>query len=101
MALTVVTSGTTAALTIGVETVLATETPGSPTTYVLRVDGAALATGEQLDIIAYTITLAAGVERKERAWRIGGDDPIKVVVTIPIPTDVSLKFGITQQNGTG
>jgi len=101
MALAVDSSGTTAALTIGVETVLATKAPGSPVTYVLRVDGNALATGEQLDIVVYTKTLTGGTSREEKGYRIGGDDDEKVCVTLPCPTDIEAKFGITQQNGTG
>lgn len=99
MALTVIASGTTAALTIGVETVLGTETTTG--VYVLRVDGSALASGEQLDIIVYTKTLTGGTEHEETGYRIGGDDDEKVCVTLPCPTDISVKFGITQQNGTG
>lgn len=101
MALAVANSGTTAALTIGTETDLATFTPGSPTAYVLRVDGNALATGESLDVIAYTKTLTAGTERQEAAWRITGGDPLLMLLSHVFPIDISLRFTVTQKNGTG
>lgn len=102
MALTVVTSGTTAALTLTVEASLATETPGTPTDYWAAIDCAALVAGEVLFIVVYTKVLTGGTERVAYASSfVGGSDLDMVQYTVPVPTDISWRIGITQQNGTG
>lgn len=101
MALAVVTSGTAGPVTLNVESSLSTQTPGSPTTYVARVDCAALALGESAVVRVYSKTLLGGTERVEQAITvIGGADP-EVALTTPCPTDVSFRVGVTQTGGTG
>lgn len=99
--LTVVTSGTTAALTVGVESSLSTQTPASPATYVVRVDGSSLALGESIKVIIYTKTLSGGTEQVEQAVEIEGGNVPEVYLSNPTPTDVSYRVGITQTAGTG
>lgn len=67
MALTLVTSGTTTP-TVGTNSVLDTETPGSPTLYVLEVDTSVLQTGDSLILSARK----TGTSIKKGATYVGG-----------------------------
>lgn len=95
-------SSTTAALTIGSEMTLVSASPSVPTYYWAEIDCSALASGEVLFVNVYTKVLAGGTERLTyTSTFIGGTDLDLVQYTVPVPTDVSYRIGITQQNGTG
>lgn len=107
MSLTVVTSGTTAALTPGVETDLeAARAPAAPTTYVYAVDMAALASGEVCFMRVYFVLLASGTVRLAYFGSfIGTTDADPLQLTVPIPVDsgtgITVKATLLQKNGSG
>lgn len=107
MALTAVTSGTTAALTIGTETNLeAARAPSAATSYVYVVDCNALATGEVVFIRVYTILLASGSERLAYSGSfVKGSDEDPMQYSVPIPVDtgtgITIRATLQQKNGTG
>lgn len=100
MAAAVVTSGTSNPV-VGTETSLSTQTPSTPTTYVVRVDGSALVAGETATVRIYTITLNAGAEAVEQQTQIVGGSAPEVWVSSPCLTDISIRVSITQEKGTG
>lgn len=99
MAWTLADSGTTAALSIGVETTLATDT--SNATFVLEVETTNMALGDELEIRVYTITLNGGT--LTQAWK-GAYQHVQInnhKISPPIASDQSIKCTLNQQAGTG
>lgn len=92
-------SGTTAALTIGTETTLATDTNNG--TFVLEVDTTNLANGDLLEIRIYTITLSGGT--LTQAWK-GTYQHAQInnhKISPPVASDQSIKCTLNQTAGTG
>jgi hypothetical protein len=92
-------SGTTAALTITSETILATDTNNG--TFVLEVDTSNMVNGDLLEIRIYTITLSAGA--LVQAWK-GTYQNVQInnhKISPPIASDQSIKCTLNQQAGTG
>ena len=92
-------SGTTAALTIGTETALVTDTTNA--TYVLEVDTSAMALGDLLEIRLYTVTVAGGA--LVQAWK-GSYQHAQVnnhKISLPVASDQSIRCTLKQAAGTG
>lgn len=92
-------SGTTSALSIGVETTLATDTTNG--TFVLEVDVSNLVNGDLLEIRVYTITLNGG--SLTQAWK-GTYQHAQInnhKISPPVASDQSIKCTLNQQAGTG
>lgn len=70
-------------------------------TYVLVVDLAALANAETLELRAYMTCLSAGTERLLwfATWIHAQTEAI--VMSAPVPSDISCKFTLKQSGGTG
>lgn len=70
-------------------------------TYVLVVDISALVNGETLELRAYMTCLTAGTERLlwYATWIHAQTEAI--VMSAPIPSDISCKFTLEQNGGTG
>lgn len=103
MALTVVSSGTVGALVVGTETNLeALRTPGSPTVYAYEVDTENMVSPEVVFLRVYTTTLSGGNEKELlcRSW-IAGTDFTPIMVTVPVPANISIRCTLQQKNGTG
>ena len=92
-------SGTTSALSIGVETTLATDTNNG--TFVLEVDTSNMALGDLLEIRVYTITLSGGT--LTQAWKgtyqHGQINNHKI--SPPVASDQSIRCTLNQTAGTG
>jgi hypothetical protein len=92
-------SGTTSALSIGVETTLATDTNNA--TFVLEVDTSNLTLGDELEIRIYTIMLGGG--SLTQAWK-GAYQHAQInnhKISPPVASDQSIKCTLNQTAGTG
>jgi len=92
-------SGTTAALTIGTETTLATDANNG--TFVLEVDTSNMVLGDLLEIRVYTITLSGGT--LTQAWK-GTYQHAQInnhKISPPVASDQSVKCTLKQTAGTG
>jgi hypothetical protein len=92
-------SGTTAALTIGTETTLATSTQNA--TFVGQVDTSNLVNGDVLEIRVYTINLSGG--SLTQTWK-GTYQNIQIdneKVTPFVASDQSFRITLNQTAGTG
>ena len=90
---------TTASLTIGSETTLATDTNNG--TFVLEVDVSNLTNGDLLEMRLYTITLSTGV--LTQAWKgsyQGGLITNNHKISPPVASDQSIKTTLLQRGGT-
>lgn len=98
MASTMVLEASGTVTTDGTEQTLATLTTNSVKTWVL--DLGALQNGDEVVTRIYTITLAAGTERKlfEVPWRHAQALPEKQ--SIPVPSDVSVRFTVQLTAGS-
>ena len=95
-------SGTQTA-TIGTEHTLSGAALTNNKVYVLVVDCAAMADGDEVELRVYTIALSAGTEGLAyiAVYRNldGGFDPLKY--SPPVPADISFKATLKQTTGTG
>lgn len=98
MALSSPASGTQAA-TISTEHTLTTQTTVG--IYVLRIDVAAMASGDALIIRIKTKTLNGGTARIEQEATLDGPQSIASWLSEPVPVDVEIACSITQSAGTG
>jgi len=92
-------SGTTAALTIGTETTLATDNNNG--TFVLEVDTSNLANGDVLEIRIYTVTLGGG--SLIQAWK-GTYQHAQInnhKISPFVASDQSMRATLNQTVGTG
>lgn len=69
--------------------------------YVLVVDAAALANGETLELRAYYTCLTAGTERLMWYSTYVHAQSEDMIMSAPIPSDISVKFTLEQNGGTG
>jgi hypothetical protein len=92
-------SGTTASLTIGVETTLATDNNNA--TMVLEVDTSNLVNGDILEIRIYTVTLGGGslIQAWKGTYQHAQVDNHKISPFIA--SDQSMKATLNQTAGTG
>jgi hypothetical protein len=91
-------SGTTSALTIGSETILATDTNNG--TFVFETDTTNMANGDLLEARVYTITLSGSA--LAQAWK-GSYQNVQTnihKISPPIATDQSIKCTLKQSGGT-
>jgi N-glycosylase/DNA lyase len=95
---TVIASGTQTA-TISTEHTLATDTTNR--TYVLKVDVAALALGDTVELRLYSKTLSGGTERLAYYAVYQHAQTAPAVYSVPIPEDISCKATLLQTTGTG
>lgn len=98
MALISPASGTQSA-TISTEHTLTTKTTTG--IYVLRVDVAAMASGDTTVIRIKTKTLSGGTARIEQEVTLSGAQNIAAWVSEPVPVDVEIACTLTQTAGTG
>lgn len=98
MALLPAASGTQAA-TISTEHTLTTQTVTG--VYALRIDVAAMASGDTLVVRIKTKTLSGGTLRLEQEVTLNGAQNIAAWLSEPIPADVEVVCSITQSAGTG
>ena len=92
-------SGTTAALTIGAETTLTTDTTNA--TYVLEVDTSALVLGDLLEMRVSTVTIKDGP--MVQSWK-GTYQHAQVnnhKISLPVASDQSIRCTLKQTAGTG
>lgn len=100
MTVSVNTSGTTAALTIGTPVTLATITTAG--IYVLVVDTVNMVTGDALEMRIYSKPTAAGdTERQAYCFAIQHGQADIQKISIPVPSPVSFRAELTQTAGTG
>jgi hypothetical protein len=92
-------SGTTAALTIGTETTLATDTSNG--TFVLQVDTSNLVLGDLLEIRIYTINLSGGTLTQTWKGTYQHTQINNEKISPPIASDQSIKCTLKQVAGTG
>jgi hypothetical protein len=92
-------SGTTAALTIGTETTLSSDTNNA--TFAGFVDTSNLASGDTLEIRVYTINLSGGsyTQTWKGAFQNAQLNPIKAIP--PIVSDQGYRVTLKQTAGTG
>lgn len=70
-------------------------------TYVLVVDIAAMVNGETLELRAYSTCLSAGTERLMWYATYIHAQTEAIVMSAPLPSDISCKFTLEQNGGTG
>ena len=99
MAWTLANSGTTAALSIGSETTLATNTSNG--TFVAQVDTSNLVLGDALTIRLYTINLSGGSLTQTWEASYANVQSNNMKVTPFIASDQSFRVTLTQTTGTG
>lgn len=92
-------NGTTAALTIGTETVLATDTNNG--TFVLEVDTSNMVLGDLLEIRIYTITLSGGTLTQSWKATYQHTQINNHKISPPVASDQSIKCTLKQTAGTG
>lgn len=97
MALLAVASGTQAAV-VSTEHTLTTQTVVG--VYALRIDVAAMASGDTLVIKIKTKTLSGGTSRIEQEVTLTGAQSKGAWLSEPIPADVEVVCTITQSAGT-
>lgn len=100
MTYTVDQSGTTAALAIGTETQLGTNS-ATNATYILKINAANLALGDVLELRIYSEDIVGGT--LTQAWKGTFSNtqinPLKF--SVPVPSDIALKCTLKQVAGTG
>lgn len=96
---TSIASGTLTPATLGVEENFAAADTTNQT-YVLVVDTANLANGEEVEFTIYTKALTGGTERiaYRRSYSNAQLEPIKY--SPPVPADISFKATVKQTGGT-